>query len=197
SLAVSANNLLTVSSPAGVPGATGYNVYVATAGGQEVLQNGPTPIALGSNWTEQATGLVTGTAAARLTRGREVLQNGPTPLPPGTTWTEPATGLLTGTAAPVSNGVGDGNLTQHTTFPGGGAAPRVTQNTYDWRDRLLASKSGVQASENDGTHRTLTVFAYDNVGELTQQSRYDGDQVTVALTPDGTGVTLTRPDGSG
>jgi YD repeat-containing protein len=39
SLAVSANKLLQVSSPASVPGATGYNVYAATASGSEVLQN--------------------------------------------------------------------------------------------------------------------------------------------------------------
>jgi hypothetical protein len=63
SLAVSANFLLRVNSPASITGATGYNVYVATATGKEVLQNGATPIALGTNWTEPTTGLVTGTAA--------------------------------------------------------------------------------------------------------------------------------------
>jgi RHS repeat-associated protein len=36
-------------------------------------------------------------------------------------------------------GVGDGNLTQTTAYSGGGAAPRVTQFFYDWRDRLVAT----------------------------------------------------------
>lgn len=39
-------------------------------------------------------------------------------------------------------GVGNGNLTKSTLFPGGGAAPRVTQNAYDWRNRMVATKSG-------------------------------------------------------
>jgi RHS repeat-associated protein len=59
SLAVSANNLLQVTSPASVAGATGYNVYVATVSGQEVKQN-TSPIALGTAWTEPAGGLVGG-----------------------------------------------------------------------------------------------------------------------------------------
>jgi hypothetical protein len=39
-------------------------------------------------------------------------------------------------------GVGNGNLTKATLFPGGGASPRVVQNAYDWRNRLVATKSG-------------------------------------------------------
>jgi YD repeat-containing protein len=62
-LMVAANALLKVTSPSSIPGATGYNVYVATASGQEVLQNGSTPIGIGTAWTEPASGLVTGTAA--------------------------------------------------------------------------------------------------------------------------------------
>jgi hypothetical protein len=63
-LLVAANNLLQVLSPpldtAGL--ATGWNVYVATASGKEFLQN-TTPIAIGTAWTEPATGLLTqGTA---------------------------------------------------------------------------------------------------------------------------------------
>jgi YD repeat-containing protein len=34
-------------------------------------------------------------------------------------------------------GVGDGNLTQLTQFPGGSADPRVTQYFFDWRNRLV------------------------------------------------------------
>jgi RHS repeat-associated protein len=79
-------------------------------------------------------------------------------------------------------GVGDGNLTQQTQLPGGGAAPRVTQNFFDWRDRLVASKQGVQASENDGTHRPITYAQYDNLDEIVSQERYDGDGINITIT---------------
>lgn len=62
SLAVSANNLLRVASPAGAGNAIGWNAYVASSSGAEVLQNA-TPIALGASWTEPASGLLTGTEA--------------------------------------------------------------------------------------------------------------------------------------
>ncbi|HWE72511.1 MAG TPA: hypothetical protein VG328_05070 [Stellaceae bacterium] len=61
SLAVSANNLLRIAAPASAGNATGWNAYVAGASGAETLQNA-TPIALGTNWTEPTSGLVTGTA---------------------------------------------------------------------------------------------------------------------------------------
>src|SRR5581483_8742966 len=48
-------------SPASAGNATGWNAYVASASGAEVLQNAA-PIALGTNWTEPTTGLLTGTA---------------------------------------------------------------------------------------------------------------------------------------
>jgi len=57
-LAVGANNLLVVNSPASVQGATGWNVYVGTASGAEKLQNS-SPLTLGSAWTESSGGLVT------------------------------------------------------------------------------------------------------------------------------------------
>jgi hypothetical protein len=56
---VAANYLLDVTSPAAETGATGWNVYVATATGAEEKQNA-TPIAIGTNWTLPTTGLVTG-----------------------------------------------------------------------------------------------------------------------------------------
>jgi RHS repeat-associated protein len=80
-----------------------------------------------------------------------------------------------------TTGVGDGDLTQTTQYPGGGAAARVTQDWYDWRDRLVASKSGVQASENDGTHRPIAYTTYDNLGEATRVQSYDGDGVTITI----------------
>jgi len=79
-------------------------------------------------------------------------------------------------------GIGDSTLTQVTQYPGGSAAARVTQNFYDWRDRLVASKQGVQGSENDGTHRPIFYSQYDNLDEVVSSERYDGDGVTVTST---------------
>jgi RHS repeat-associated protein len=81
-----------------------------------------------------------------------------------------------------SGGVGDGDLTQATDYPGGTAANRVTQDYYDWRDRLVVSKQGVQASENDGTHRPILYYTLNNLGEVTAVSHYDGDGVTITYT---------------
>ncbi len=77
--------------------------------------------------------------------------------------------------------VGDGNLTQETQYPGGSAANRVTDYWYDWRDRLVATKSGVQSSEGSTTHRPIIYYTYDNLGEVTQTQEYDGDGVTITV----------------
>jgi YD repeat-containing protein len=145
SLAVSANKLLQVGSPASASGATGYNVYVATASGNEILQN-TSPVAL------------------------------------GTTWTEPTSGLVTGTTPALNNGVGDGNLTQVTLYPGGSAANRVTNRYYDWRDRLVATKDGVQGTEDSTTHRPIMYYTLDNLSEATAIDHYDGDGVSITST---------------
>ena len=60
SLAVAADYLLSVASPAAATGVTSYNVYVATSTGAETLQ--ASGIAIGTSWTEPTTGLVTGAA---------------------------------------------------------------------------------------------------------------------------------------
>src|SRR5262249_7809953 len=60
-------------------------------------------------------------------------------------------------------GVGDSLLTQVTAMPGGSAANRVTQSYYDWRDRLVATKSGVQGSEDTSTHRPIFYRELDNL----------------------------------
>ena len=78
-----------------------------------------------------------------------------------------------------NGGVGDSNLTQETDYPGGGAAPRVIQYFFDWRDRQVAEKDGVQANENDGTNRPIFYDTYDNLDEVTSASQYDGDGVTI------------------
>lgn len=58
SLAVSANNVLSVASPSmPSPPATGWNVYVGTTAGSEKKQNS-SPIAIGTSWTEPTSGLI-------------------------------------------------------------------------------------------------------------------------------------------
>ncbi|MDB5306429.1 MAG: hypothetical protein JWO38_631, partial [Gemmataceae bacterium] len=89
-------------------------------------------------------------------------------------------------------GVGDGNLTKVTAHPGGGAADRVTQTWFDWRDRAVATKSGVSTTETDGVHRPLTVTTYDNLGEATETQQYDGDGVTPTIS----GGVLSLPTGT-
>src|SRR5262249_21956135 len=60
-------------------------------------------------------------------------------------------------------GVGDSNLTQLTDNPGGSAAARVTQFYVDWRDRTVASKQGVQGTEDTSTHRPILFDDLDNL----------------------------------
>jgi hypothetical protein len=64
SLAVASSHLLVVASPAAPSPASaiGWNVYASASTGAEKLQNS-TPIAIGTNWTEPTSGLVTATAA--------------------------------------------------------------------------------------------------------------------------------------
>ncbi len=78
--------------------------------------------------------------------------------------------------------VGDGNLTKVTQIPGGSAANRVTENYFDWRDRRVASKSGVQASEATDVNRPITYLDYDNLGQVIKTRQYDGDGVTITFT---------------
>ncbi len=86
------------------------------------------------------------------------------------------------------NGVGDSNLTQTTHYPDASSSDnRVTQYAYDWRDRLVATKLGVQSTEDTTTGRPITYSDLDNLGEVTAVSVYDGDGVT---------LTSTRPSAS-
>jgi RHS repeat-associated protein len=106
--------------------------------------------------------------------------------PAGGEWSPdhtPAPSNMVQTSALVydNGGVGDGNLTQETDFPGGGSAPRVTQNFYDWRDRLVARKQGVQDNENDGTNRPIQYTTYDNLDETVLVQQYEGDGVSLSM----------------
>jgi RHS repeat-associated protein len=84
-------------------------------------------------------------------------------------------------AVSQTTGVGDGNLTQMTEFPGGSAANRVTNLWYDWRDRQVASKPGVQSSEDTTTHRPIIFTTFDNLNEATKVQRFDGDGTTLTI----------------
>jgi RHS repeat-associated protein len=288
---VAANFLLQVSSPPAVRGATGYNVYIATASGQEVLQNGPTPVPLGATGTEPAGGLATGTGTAPLTgnvpdgtetvSGVQALSRRYTnasgqllrtdayfnlsdatysqnlyPGAPGAvnadgtvsgnywstlygydvrgrqnrvevrtgTLTQPQTSTITRTdydglsrvvgtwvgtndttlpnlvqvsATVYDNGtVGDSNVTQTFAYPKGPldtASVRETDYLYDWRDRLVLTKQGVQSPEDLTTHRPIQYSAYDNLGEVVASEQYDGDGVTLATWTSTNGVP-NRPD---
>lgn len=77
SLAVSANNVLVVSSPSSFVNASGWNVYVSTSTGTETKQNASTT-AIGTNWTEPTTGLVAGASipADNMTWGSFITGNG-------------------------------------------------------------------------------------------------------------------------
>jgi len=83
-----------------------------------------------------------------------------------------------------NDGVGDENVTQIVEHPSGTAngttdqPNRVTNNFYDWRDRPVASKSGVGVNEST-THPPISFTEYDNLGEATVVSVYDGANKTV------------------
>jgi len=90
-----------------------------------------------------------------------------------------------------AGGSGDGNLTSVTAYPGGSAAAEVTEYWYDWRDRKVAEKGGVQTSESSGVNRPLTVWTYDNLGEVTEVQVYAAD----GLAPTISGGVLSLPSG--
>jgi hypothetical protein len=77
-------------------------------------------------------------------------------------------------------GVGDGNLTQIIEYPGLDAAPRVLQLRYDWRNRLVTVKAGVEEQESEEVNRPLLFLEYDNLGQAVVRELYDGDGVMLA-----------------
>lgn len=92
----------------------------------------------------------------------------------------------------------DGNLTQQTQYPGGGD-DRVTQNFYDWRDRLVATKVGVQDGEEglmDGVGRLIYYYQYNNLNQIVSQETYAADDIPIVdeVTYGSDGVTVTDPD---
>jgi RHS repeat-associated protein len=80
-----------------------------------------------------------------------------------------------------NGGVGDGNLTKMTAHPGGSAADRVTKSWFDWRNRTVAVKAGVETSESSDVNRPLAYTNYDNLGEVIETRTYDADGVTPSI----------------
>src|SRR5262249_48146264 len=54
-----------------------------------------------------------------------------------------------------------------------------TQNYYDWRDRQVVTKVGVQATEDGAVNRPIVYDTLDNLGEVVAVGRYDGDGVSI------------------
>ena len=71
----------------------------------------------------------------------------------------------------------------------------MTQTWYDWRDRAVATKAGVQGTEATDVNRPLTYLDYDNLGQATKARVYDADAVTPTATngvPDAPSASLLR-----
>ncbi|MBX9582001.1 MAG: hypothetical protein K2X87_16980 [Gemmataceae bacterium] len=77
---------------------------------------------------------------------------------------------------------GNGNPTKRTEYPGLSGAARVTQTWYDWRDRAVATKAGVQTTEATDVNRPLIYRDLDNRGRATLTRVFDGDTVTLTTT---------------
>ena len=106
------------------------------------------------DWVQQPTGTIEQTDYDSLGRA-------------SSTWVGTSASNLVEVSAYVydNGGVGDSNLTQETDYPGGSAAPRVTQYWYDWQDRQVASQTGTEP---------ITFLTYDNLDETTEVQTYDG-----------------------
>ena len=87
-----------------------------------------------------------------------------------------------------NGGAGDGNLTQATEYPGGSAANRVTQDAYDWRDRLVEKSLACKAARTrPPIARSLTSSTTTWAKPSTQES-FDGDGVQLSTLGSTAGV---------
>ena len=81
-----------------------------------------------------------------------------------------------------NGGVGDNNLTRVVLYPDSNTSnQRVTDLAYDWRDRLVATKDGVESSESTSVNRPITFRKLNNLGQTTSISVFDGDGVTLGV----------------
>jgi RHS repeat-associated protein len=81
-----------------------------------------------------------------------------------------------------NGGVGESNITKTTLYPTGDTNPRVTETWYDWQNRPVLIKAGVESSESTDVHRPISYVQYDNLGEVISSEMYDGDAVTITST---------------
>jgi len=86
-----------------------------------------------------------------------------------------------------SGGTGEHVLTSSTLYVTSSSDTRVRNLWYDWRDRLTATKDGVQGSETttDGVYRPLVEYGLDNEGRVTTVSHFVGDTKTPSNVPSG------------
>ena len=85
-------------------------------------------------------------------------------------------------------GIGDGNRTKETEYPGGGAANRVAAYAYDWRNRPVAVKDGVETTESTSLNRPIAYVEYDNLDEVVASELYDGDTLSITADSNSDGV---------
>jgi len=78
-----------------------------------------------------------------------------------------------------NGGVGDSNVTRSTRFLGSPYANLDTDFSYDWRNRPVASKSGVEGSESTSLNRPISYSEYDNLGQPIVSEMYDGDTLSI------------------
>lgn len=83
-------------------------------------------------------------------------------------------------AYPDTQGVGDGNVTRVSQDPGT-AAVRNTDHYYDWRNRRVATKQGVEGSETTTLNRQISFVVYDNLNRVVESRTYDGDGETIGF----------------
>lgn len=71
---------------------------------------------------------------------------------------------------------GDGNLTRSINYvTNSTTGARVTDYAYDWRNRLVATKSGVESSESTSAQRQIVYSDLNNLGQQLATYVYDGD----------------------
>ncbi len=98
-------------------------------------------------------------------------------------------------------GVGDGNLTESVQYSDTNPAHgRASLMYYDFRDRLVAEKDGaavnssnVPTPSGETDNQPITINSYDNLDEVTETDKYDGETVSFPATA---GSTLTTPSSS-
>ena len=85
---------------------------------------------------------------------------------------------------PGTAAIGDGNLTQSSAWVSSSSS-RITQHFYDWRNRLVATKTaptGSPSTENVDVQRSVTYNEYDNLNQAIAREYYDGDTVEITAT---------------